>query len=422
MNFVCKPRFGLRAMTLMACLLGAGGQALAQMSLQDAVLLATERDPGITAIRQQVAGRSIQIQAEKDAYYPSINISGDSGTTDANGPGITLTVSQVLYDWGMIRSRVASATQERVKTVSELKMAVEDLTLQVAGYFLDIEVLDRKIARTETYMAFAERIAGQAEDRARGGVGDTGEVARARLEVARIDDQMSQLQSNREIAAAQLEFLLQQMPGATAAPPELGFSAHYGSAAKIRSAVLIAPDYVAARAEADQAEAGIQTAKAQRLPAFQLQAEARTDLNGGRTDTAIGIAAGVDISSSGLGRRQIQAAQMEWNAAKSSLSAVERELTNSAVSALDRLQTLRATEASRAAQLIESQKVLDTYEKQFIGGQRELIDLLTTGRDLYDAQIDELDTYDERKRTEYEAARDLGVLGTLILAALGAGG
>ncbi|MFP3354269.1 hypothetical protein R0K04_23240, partial [Pseudoalteromonas sp. SIMBA_153] len=93
--------------------------------------------------------------------------------------------------------------------------------------------------------------------------------------------------------------------------------------------------------------------------------------------------------------------------------AVERDLTNAAQNALSQLRTLLATEAARKGQLVESQRVLDTYEEQFIGGQRELIDLLTTGRDLYDARIDVIDTYDERKRTEYQNARDLGVLGTL---------
>jgi len=47
------------------------------------------------------------------------------------------------------------------------------------------------------------------------------------------------------------------------------------------------------------------------------------------------------------------------------------------------------------------------------------VDLLSTGRDLYDAQIDVIETYDDRKRTEYQNARDLGVLGTLILSAGG---
>lgn len=391
--------------------------AAAQMSLRTAILQATERDGEISALRQKVASRTIDIQTARDAYYPSISVSGDTSTTDSNGPGITLTVSQVLFDWGLIRSKINAASHVRVQAVSDLKMAVEGLTLQVAEYFIDVEVIDRKIARTRDYTAFARRIARQAEDRARAGIGDNGEVARARLEIARAEDQLSQLVANRRIALSQIEFLVGQQVGSVIAPAELGFARRYAEAAKIRSAVRIAPDYIAARAGADEAAAGVETAKASRLPTIKLQAQGRAALNGGRSRAAIGLSTGVDLSSSGLGRRQIQSAQLNLQAAKSTLVFTERELTNTATSALQQISILRTTESARSQQLLEAQRVLDNYEQQFIGGQRELLDLLTTGRDLYDSEIEKITTYDERKRTEYRAAHDLGVLGTLILAA-----
>ena len=137
-------------------------------------------------------------------------------------------------------------------------------------------------------------------------------------------------------------------------------------------------------------------------------------MNGGETQTALGISAGVDLNSRGFGQRQIQMAQLQVEGAKASLNGVERQLMNTASSALERLSLLRRSESSKAVQLRESEKVLSTYEEQFVAGRREILDLLTTGRDLYDAQLDEIDTYDERKRTEYESAKELGVLGTML--------
>ncbi|APE42434.1 hypothetical protein BOO69_02635 [Sulfitobacter alexandrii] len=391
--------------------------AQAQMALSTAVLRATERDGEISALRQKVASRTIDIQAARDEYYPSVSLSGDTSTTDSNGPGITLTVSQVLFDWGLIRNKINAASHVRVQAVSDLKMAVEGLTLQVAEYFIDVEMTDLKVARTRDYLAFAKRIAGQAQDRARAGIGDNGEVARARLEIARAEDQLSQLVANRRIALSQIEFLVGAQVGAVGRPSDLGFSARYAAPAKIRSAVRIAPDYIAARAGVDEAAAGVEIAKASRLPTIKLQAQGRADLNGGKSRAAIGLSTGVDLSSSGLGRRQIQAAQLDLQAAESTLTFTERELTNTAASALQQIKILRQTESARSQQLIESQRVLDNYEQQFIGGQRELLDLLTTGRDLYDSEIEKISTYEDRKRAEYQAAHDLGVLGTLIIAA-----
>ncbi|WP_339766002.1 TolC family protein [uncultured Pseudosulfitobacter sp.] len=391
--------------------------AAAQMSLQTAVLRATERDGNVAALRQTVASRSIDIQAARDEYYPSISLSGDSSTTDSNGAGITLTVSQVLYDWGLIRSKINAASHVRVQAVSDLKMEVEGLSLLVAEFFIDIEIIDLKIARTRAYTTFARRISGQAQDRATAGISDNGEVARARLEIARAEDQLAQLVANRRIALSQIEFLVGQPVAGVQSAPDLGFASRYAQPAKVRSAVHIAPSYIAARAAADEAAAGVQTAKAARLPTIKLQAQGRADLNGGRSRTAIGISTGVDLSSSGLGKRGVQSAELNLQAAKSSLVSVERDLTNTASSARQQITILRTTENARGQQLAEAQRVLDNYEQQFIGGQRELLDLLTTGRDLYDSQIDKINTYDERKRTEYRAAHDLGVLGTLIIAA-----
>lgn len=398
-----------------AALLMSVAASSAQMSLQEATLIATEQDPQINALRQQVSRRTIEIQAARDEYFPSISLSGESSTTDGDGAGVSLTVTQVLFDWGVIRSEIKAASHVRVQAVSDLKMAVEDLTFNLAGYFLDVEVMDQKIERTQDYLSFARRIAKQAEDRARAGVSDSAEVARARLEIVRAEDQMAQLVSNRRMALSQLAYLIGRDPGGVSRIPALGFAEIYSDPNRLKTAVRISPDYIAARAAADEAGAGVETAKAARFPTISLQAQGRVDLDGGNSRTAVGISTSMDLSSSGLGRREIQAAELELAAAKSTMLGVEKDLTNAATTALVSLEMLRRSEVSRAAQLTESQRVLDTYEQQFIGGQRELIDLLTTGRDLYDAEIDQIDSYDERKRTEYETARDLGVLGTLIL-------
>lgn len=407
-----KSRRGLGAIAVLLALAAAPAQA--QMTLKQAVLNAVERDANVTALRMQVASRSIDIQAARDEYYPNISLSGDSSTTSTDGPGITLTVSQVLYDWGLIKNNIAAASQVRVRAVSDLKMAVEDMTLQVAEYYLDSEAIDQKIVRTKVYADFARRIAQQAQDRANAGLSDVGEVARARLEIARANDQLAQLVANRSIAMSQISFLTGTSVKQIAPPPSLRFDKRYADPAKIRSAVRIAPDYIAARASNAEAAAEVEIAKVSRFPTIKLQAQGRADLNGGATKTALGISTGVDLSSSGLGKRKIQAAQLNLKATESTLISTERELTNTATSALQQLQILRTSETSRTGQLNEAAKVLGAYEKQFIGGQRELLDLLTTGRDLYDAEIDQIETSEERKRTEYTAARDLGVLGTLI--------
>ncbi len=396
--------------------LGSAAPAQAQVTLETAIQRAAEIDPNITALRQQVLSREIGIQEARDGYYPSLSIGADSNTTDASGPGLNITVSQVLYDWGLIRSNIATASQARVQAVADLKIGLEGLTLRVAEAFLDVEIAERKLELTQDYMNYADRLARQAEDRARAGLSDRGEVARAQLEIARARDQVMRLRSDRLLSLAQIEFLIGTQVSSVSRPPEIGFQSTFANRDKINSSVRLSPEYIAARSRVDEASAGIDRAKAARLPTIRLQAQGRKDLNGGRTRTSLGVSAGADLNASTLSGRAVQIATQDMTAAQSSLVAVERMMVNDAVTSLQRLQSLRANEAARRDQLGQAVLVLENYEEQFVGGLRELIDVLTTGRDLYDAQIDQVDTYDERKRTEYMAARDIGMLGTLILA------
>lgn len=377
-------------------------------------MIAAERDPSITSLRHQVARRTVDVQAARDERLPQFSLSGDSGTTDANGAGMTLTVSQVIYDWGTIRSRIDDASQDRVKAVSDLKMAIEEQAFVVSEHFLNIEAIDAKLVKTREYMAFARRITGHAEDRANAGLGDIGEVARTRLEMARADERLTTLTADRGLAMSELQYLLGRDPGKTLPAPDLSFAARYRNSSEIGAAVRFSPDYVAARASLAQADAGVVQARAARLPTIRLQAQGRHDLDGGRSRSAVGLSAGVDLNSGSFRGRQIQAARLEVEGAKSAMDGVERDLTNGALTALARLAALQASERSQTTQLEQADEVLAAYEQQFIGGQRELLDLLTTARDLYDAQVDQIDNRDERRRTEYQAAYDLGVLTSLI--------
>lgn len=408
-------RSGSIALVALTFILPAA-RASAQTALSEAVLVTSERDPGITALRHKVARRGVEIQAARDERYPRIGLSADTATTSTDGPGVTLTVSQMLFDWGRVSSNIAAASQDRIAAVAELKSGVEELSLDVSGYFIDVEVINRKITHTQEYLRFATRICDHAEARARAGSGDLGEVARARLEVSRTEERLVQLQSDRKLALAQLEFLMGRAPGALRPAPDLAFLSRYSKSEAVASAIRLAPKFIAAQAGAGRAEAEIQLARAARLPSIRLQAQVRGDLDRGRTRTSIGLSTGLDVGMGAITGRQMEAARLAAEAAKSNQEAVRRNLANAVRSALESISVLRAREASQGRQLSQATDVLSGYEAQFIAGQRQLIDLLTTGRDLYDAQIDRIATYEERKRAEYEAAFDLGVLGTLILA------
>lgn len=411
-------RFRLAVRWFCGVLLAAGlATAAPALPLQDAVRLGTERDATVASLQQAIARETTNVEIAKDGRRPQLSVTGSSNTADDDA-ALVVTITQVLIDWGMVKSQIAKASSERVKVVAELKMAVEALTLDISTLYIEVEILDRKIARTSDYVAFATRLERLSRDRVAAGLANSAEIARARLEISRAEQRMFQLTSEREITLSQLEFIVGQPVGNPKPAPALGFADKFSSSAAVIAAVSIAPAYTAAKADVDIAEAGIKAAKAATKPKISLQAQGRQDLTGGRGRSgAIGITTGVDLNGSVLRGRATTAAKQDHAAAKARLLAVERELQNAIRVYVQQLQVLSADVEAQQQQLDQAREVLAAYEQQFIAGQRDLVDLLSTGRDMYEAEIDEIETYRERKQTEYTAAHDIGVLGSLLFAA-----
>ena len=371
-------------------------------------------------MRQQVARSTTDIEAAKDGLRPSLSFAADTSTADTSSPALTLTISQVLFDWGLTKSQVESATHERVKAVTELKGAVEDLALDMSLLFIEVDVANQKLDRTIEYLGFARRIEEISRKRVAGGVANSSEVGRARLEVARAEDQLAQLEVDRQTALAQLEFFTGQPVHSLSSPPSLAVTRRFPSSGAIIGATINAPDYLSAKADVAIAQTAIKSVKAARKPKIVLKAQGLQELNGGRGRSgSIGISTAMDLDAGDFRGRAKRAAEQDLLVARSRLLAVERLLQNELRTNVERIRSLASTEASQAQQLEQAAVVREAYEQQFIGGQRELVDVLASARDFYDAQIDRIDTYDERISAEYEAAHSVGLLGTLIIATIG---
>ncbi len=401
---------------LVLCSLGAAQGA----TLDEVLRIASARDATVLSMRQQVARSTTDIEAAKDGLRPSLSFAADTTTASTSSPALTLTISQVLFDWGLTKSQVKSATHERVKAVTELKSAVEDLALDMSLLFIEVDVANLKLDRTIEYLGFARRIEEISRRRVAGGVANSSEIGRARLEVARAEDQLAQLEVDRQTALAQLEFFTGAPVGSLSSPPSLAVTQRFPSSAAIIGATMNAPAYLSAKADVAIAQTAIETVKAARKPKIVLKAQGLQELNGGRGRSgSIGLTTAMDLDAGDFRGRAKRAAEQDLAVARSRLLAVERMLQNELRTNVERIRSLAATEASQAEQLAQASVVREAYEQQFVGGQRELVDVLASARDFYDAQIDKIDTYDERISAEYEAAHSVGMLGTLIVATIG---
>ncbi|MGK8236604.1 TolC family protein [Roseovarius sp. MS2] len=384
--------------------------------IRQAVILGTARDPGIAALRQKVARESSNIEIIKSARRPQVSVSGDTGGDESASLGLNVTVSQLLTDWGLTKSRLNAAESERVKVVAQLKMEVENFTLDVAELYFDIHTAQRKLDRAMEYQKFAIRLADLSKERAEAGLANNSDVARAHLEISRAEDEVFQRKADVSIAKAELEFLIQQALADTPTPPRLNFAARFQSSSEVITAAVQAPDYLSAKADRDIARSEVDAARAARKPTIRLEATVREELSGGRgRSSAAGITAGVDLNSSSFRGTAIVAAEQNLRASEQTLQSVERKLQREVRFYVERLASLESLQQSLATQADQSQIVLDAYEEQFVAGQRDLNDLLLTGRDLFEAQTSVIDVSDQLLREEYAAFHSIGMLGPVLL-------
>lgn len=402
--------------SLIVILVSVVSESAFAQDIRQAVIIGTARDPGIAALRQKVARESSNIEIIKSARRPQISVSGDTGGDESASLGLNVTVSQLLTDWGLTKSRLSAAESERVKVVAELKMEVENFTLDVAELYFDIHTAQQKLDRAMEYQAFATRLADLSRERAQAGLANNSDVARARLEISRAEDEVFQRESDVSIARSELEFLIQQALTDTPPPPRLNFAERFQSSSQAIAVAVQAPDYLSAKADRDIARSEVDAARAARKPTIRLEATVREELSGGRgRSSAAGITAGVDLNSSSFRGTAITAAEQNLRASEQTLRSVERTLQREVRFYVERLASLESLQKSLATQAAESQIVLDAYEEQFVAGQRELNDLLLTGRDLFDAQTSVIDVSDELLRDEYAAFHSIGMLGPILL-------
>ncbi|MDF5875012.1 TolC family protein [Pseudomonas aeruginosa] len=106
------------------------------------------------------------------------------------------------------------------------------------------------------------------------------------------------------------------------------------------------------------------------------------------------------------------AARLE--SAKWSADAMQRDIRRQLQNLFDNGDTLRWREQSLTQQVTESEQVGELYREQFEVGRRDVIDLLNVQRERFEAERQLINLRIERKRIEYRAAAQVGLLGPLL--------
>ncbi|UIZ98146.1 TolC family protein [Acinetobacter johnsonii] len=168
-----------------------------QLDFLDAIRQALQLRPEITQGIAEVAQQQANIDTVKSQYFPQISggfNTGDFTTGERGRQVFSISATQMLYDFGKIKSAVTVEQAKLMQDQAQLLLEIDDISYQVANAVVNIK-------RYEELVKIA--------DQQISGIGRIAEIARLRAQ-AGISSQADPIQAQSNLEAAQSTKVVQE--------------------------------------------------------------------------------------------------------------------------------------------------------------------------------------------------------------------
>ncbi|WP_174769916.1 TolC family outer membrane protein [Paraburkholderia hayleyella] len=384
-------------------------QALASLAgptlqLNQAVQMAVGWHPSIAAnialLGQQAAGVSVA----RAGYYPQVRLgvgSSDSNTQIGNGPSVSATISQTLYDFGKVSGAVDQAQALVNRQQALVLKQIDEIAQQTAEAIVNAHRYQTLETIAVQQVDTLEQVLQMAQLRATAGVSTRSDPVQAQARVEGAKANLIQIKSLSQQARQRVRTLIGSLVPETidALPDPQAESLEWAHPPDPD----MLPEVLAAQAEQRAAAAQLLIAKAQRWPTISLEASINRSINGVNPSTlqrngsyrALMLNLSSVLFQGGALNAQVSAASRAMEASRQQIEMAR--LNSSDQARVFREQALGAKQS--IAILVQRRKSIeqarDIYRDQYKLGTRSIIDLLNAEQEFYQAQTEEQTTRHE---------------------------
>lgn len=352
-----------------------------------------QQHPAIQAQLNQVQGAVLGVDAAKWAYWPTPSLSlerASASNNDARFAGdATVSVfrlQQPLWTGGRLGANLNKAQARALFAEATLEDTRQGLVTRVVQAWGDWVVATHKVEAVQASRTTHARLLGMVERRANEGVSAMADVSLARSRIGVLDAKVLLLQAQRQSALDKLSSLAgYPVPSQTlqtdAVIPPLASQVLLELVAMAQER---SPGVLAARHQADAAFADIGVAKSALLPEVFVRYEHQhgSFSTAGAPSTqrvfvGLNSALGGGLSSlSGVGSAAAQhaAAQQDIDVQRQAVEDQVRADWTLWQAAQTRLASLQQANQASAS-------VLASYERQFLAGRKQWLDLMNAARE-----------------------------------------
>jgi adhesin transport system outer membrane protein len=364
-----------------------------ELSLYDAVKIAEQRHPSISAAIAAIGQQNGNVDVAKSAYWPQVQSGVQSGRNSGSGASgqqqlLSVTADQTLYDFGKTKNNVKVYEAGVDQQKANLLTAIDEVAFQTADAVVNVARYQALVKINQTQVAGIARILDIARLRANAGLTSQADPIQAQ---SRYESSQSTLLDSK-MQLRQWEEKLRTLIGIpgpynlAALPDNLLKKARLFENPKPNEL----PSVIAAEYEKNAALAQKDLARSNRLPTLSVEGSLNKAISGVNpyTDKEKGSYSSIMLKVTGptwqggsLGKKEraanyaVEAARAKRDAAYLETADKIKTYREQILGVQDRLTVLDSREQS-------IKKTRELYEDQYKLGTRTVLDLLNSEQEI----------------------------------------
>ncbi len=365
-----------------------------ELGLFEAIHQALQRRPEITQSIANIAGQGANIDVAKAQYFPQISggVSTADLTTGERGRQLlNLSATQVLYDFGKIKTSVNLEEARLLKAQAETLVSVDDIAYQTASTIANINRYQEIVKIAEQQIKGVARIAEIANLRAKAGISSQADPIQAQsiLEAAQSNLLTQQTQLK------QYQQRLQTLLGYDVTTLNLNIPDTV-----IRNAGLYTDPSFNQIPKMMSAQVGVQIAaldkertKRSSYPTLNIKGSLSQALNGKNPNnneddglySSIMLEASSDFFQGGANRARQRSASYAEQAAKAEVNMVYLDVLEQVRSIREQVENKQKQMEVLSLRKNTTARTKELYQEQYKLGTRTVVDLLNAEQSIHSA-------------------------------------
>jgi adhesin transport system outer membrane protein len=357
--------------------------------LAQAIQLAVETHPSIAAAKASAQAAGSDVRSAKWLRFPSVSVEGTLLDTSTIAPKAQLVVDQPLWTGGRVSGTIQRATAQKGAAAAVYDEAVLSIASGTAQAFYEVhrwrgraDILDKSLVEHNRLVDTMQRRYAQE-------ISPLSDLELARSRALQVQMQIFVARAQEASALSRLrEFVSDPLfaTGNLAAPsPETSWPA-FADAAMISQAISFSPLLKKLDFERQASSAQVRVARASILP--QLSSQYSYSENFGHR---VGLVLKAQTDG-GLSRfASADAAKQRAQASELQSAAGERQVRDQVFALLREYESATSRLGGSKAASLASERVMESYMRQFTSGRRTWIDVMNAVRETSSAEIDALE-------------------------------